>query len=195
MRLVLASTSKYREFLLKKLGQPFTSVAPDVDESPLLYETARKRCKRLSIAKARAVASQFPNSLIIGSDQVAECAGLQLDKPGDYQNCVNQLRFVRGKALTFYTGISLYNTSTHNLQSACEVYTVHLKTYSEQELQNYIRFDKPFDCAGSFKAESLGIALFTHLEGDDPNTLIGLPLIRLVQFLENEGSGVLADPD
>jgi len=192
MRLVLASTSKYRKILLEKLGLTFISASPNVDERRLLHENARDRATRLSTAKALAVAPGFQNSLIVGSDQVAECAGEQIDKPGNYENCVKQLRFIRGKAVTFYTGISLYNTKTHNLQSACEVYEVQLRAYSELELQNYIRIDQPFDCAGSFKAESLGIALFAHLRGDDPNTLIGLPLIRLSRFLENEGTHILS---
>jgi len=191
MSLVLASTSKYRKTLLGKLGQPFVSAAPKVDESRLMNECARDRATRLSVAKALDVAARFPDSLIIGSDQVAECAGVQLDKPGNHENCVKQLRFIRGKVLTLYTGICLYNATTHNLQSACEVYNVHLREYSEQEMQNYILYDQPFDCAGSFKAEGRGIALFIKLHGDDPNTLIGLPLIRLTEFLNNEGLSVL----
>ncbi len=114
-----------------------------------------------------------------------------MDKPGDYATCVEQLQFLRGKSLTLYTGICLYNTDTGDLQSACETYTVHFKKYSDAEMLNYVALDQPYDCAGSFKAECLGIALFTHLHGDDPNTLIGLPLIRLIQFLKNEGLNVL----
>ena len=191
MRLVLASNSKYRENLLKRLGLPFTSRSPDINEVALPNEGASDRATRLSITKAKTVAEHFPNCLIIGSDQVADCDGIQMDKPADYDHCVEQLRFLKGKSLTFYTGICLYNSDTNTLQNSCEVYTVHFRQYSDEELQNYIRLDQPYDCAGSFKVECTGIALFTHLHGDDPNTLIGLPLIRLIQFLANEGISVL----
>ncbi|MBV1906553.1 MAG: Maf family nucleotide pyrophosphatase [Pseudomonadales bacterium] len=194
MHLILASSSTYRAELLQKLRLPFIIDPACIDESSLDYpsETAAAKASRLAIAKAKVVGARHPQSLIIGSDQIAVCDGTQLGKPGDYEASVEQLKLIRGKAVTFQTGICLYNTTNGSVQAACETYSVHLKQLTNYEIEHYVRTDEPFDCAGSFRAESLGIALFDRVSGDDPNTLIGLPIIRLVKFLHTAGVNVLA---
>ena len=187
MQLVLASTSVYRKQLLQKLGLPFDTAAPDVDESPLDDETPQQLVMRLAEAKARAVASQFPNALIIGSDQVAVIDDDILGKPGNFENAVNQLRAAAGKQVDFKTGLCLYNSASGNGQTSCETYSVVFRHLSEEQIKSYVRREQPYDCAGSFKSEGLGIALFERLMGEDPNTLVGLPLIALIRMLEKEG--------
>jgi len=189
--LVLASSSTYRQALLKKLGLPFLRASPDVDETALPGETPLELTARLAIAKARALAPRFPTHLIIGSDQVASIDGKILGKPGSEANACDQLRQASGRRVEFFTGLCLLNSETDAIQMSVERFTVHFRTLTKAQISSYIKKEMPLDCAGSFKSEGLGIALFERLEGDDPNTLIGLPLIRLTQMLEAAGLPVL----
>jgi len=185
--LVLASSSAFRKSVLDKLGLPFVTVAPEVDEQRLGDESATQLVTRLSAAKAHTVAKNHPNALIIGSDQTALLDGQLLGKPGHHENAVKQLENASGKAVTFYTGLCLLNSATHNVQTICETFTVYFRQLSRLQIENYLQKDQPYHSAGSFKSEGYGIALFEKLEGDDPNTLVGLPLIRLIHMLGNEG--------
>jgi septum formation protein len=189
--LVLGSTSPFRKALLEKLGLPFSTVSPEVDESRLADESPEQLVYRLSEAKARAVAGSKPDALIIGSDQVAVIDGEILGKPGSHEKAVEQLRNASGRAVTFLTGLCLLNSKTGGTQTEVVPFTVHFRDLSDEQIENYLRSEKPYNCAGSFKSEALGISLFERLEGEDPNTLIGLPLIRLVRMLENEGVRVI----
>ncbi|MDD2776530.1 MAG: Maf family nucleotide pyrophosphatase [Gallionella sp.] len=184
--LVLASTSIYRAELLKRLRIPFETAAPDVDETPLLNESARDTSLRLAQEKARAVANTHPYALIIGSDQVALLEGQQIGKPLTHDNAVRQLRFMRGKTTCFYTALTLYNSFTGNLQTAVAENYVTLRDLSDAEIEAYLLKEQPYHCAGSAKSEGLGIALMSSMTGDDPNALIGLPLILLIDMLHKE---------
>lgn len=185
--LVLASTSIYRIALLQRLGIPFQTVSPGVDEIPLPRETAQQTSQRLSMEKARAAASSHPDALIIGSDQVALLGNQQLGKPLSHDNAVRQLRALRGQHATFYTALTLLNAHSGGVQTAVAENRVYFRDYSDDEIDAYLRKEQPYDCAGSAKSEGLGIALINRMEGDDPNALIGLPLIQLVTMLKNEG--------
>lgn len=185
--LVLASTSPFRRELLQRLGIPFETAAPNVDESPLENETPQALVARLAEAKARACADQFPDALIIGSDQVAVLDKKILGKPGTHENAVQQLQVVSGRQVEFLTGLCLFNSQTQNTQVSVVPFSVKFRQLNEQQIENYLLREQPYNCAGSFKSEGLGIALFEKLQGDDPNTLIGLPLIELIRMLENEG--------
>ncbi|MBF0218432.1 MAG: septum formation inhibitor Maf [Gammaproteobacteria bacterium] len=185
--LVLASTSPFRREILTKLGLPFTSVAPNVDETSLPGEAAEQLVARLAEAKARAVAASHPNALIIGSDQVAVCQGEIVGKPGDFERARQQLQRLSGEVICFYTGLALCHSALSHCQVEVVPFKVHFRNLSNAQIERYLHTEKPFNCAGSFMSEGLGITLFSRLEGDDPNTLIGLPLIRLVAMLENEG--------
>lgn len=185
--LVLASTSPYRRTLLERLGLPFTIAAPEVDETPLPGESPEALVTRLAEAKARAVAAQAPTALVIGSDQVACINGEILGKPGSRDQAVEQLRAAAGRAVTFHTGLCLLNAATGRVQVLCEPFRVHFRALTAAQIGRYVDAEQPFNCAGSFKSEGLGISLFTRLEGDDPNALVGLPLIRLIAMLETEG--------
>ena len=185
--LVLASTSIYRAELLKRLQIPFETTAPDVDETPLPNESARDTSQRLAQTKARAVANAYPNALIIGSDQVALLEGLQIGKPLTHENAVHQLHTMRGKTTCFYTALVLYNSQTNNMQSAVAENFVTLRNLSDAEIESYLLKEQPYHCAGSAKSEGLGIALMSSMTGDDPNALIGLPLILLINMLRQEG--------
>ena len=184
--LVLASTSIYRSELLKRLQLPFETVAPNVDETPLPDESARATSVRLAQEKARAVASSYPNALIIGSDQVALLEGEQLGKPLTHENAVRQLRAMRGKTTCFYTALTLLNSKTGHLQTEVAENYVTLRDLSDAEIEGYLRKEQPYHCAGSAKSEGLGIALMSQMTGDDPNALIGLPLILLIGMLRRE---------
>ena len=185
-QLVLASTSPYRQEILRKLALPFVTDSPHVDETPLESESPAQLVVRLAELKARAVATRHENSLIIGSDQTATFENHILGKPGDFQNAFAQLSQMSGKSVVFYTGLCLLNTRTQQYQLSCVPFTVHFRKLGADQIQRYLHQEQPFDCAGSFKSEGLGISLFEKLEGDDPNTLIGLPLIELVRMLEQE---------
>jgi len=185
--LVLASTSPYRRALLERLRLPFETAAPRVDERRNSSESPQVLVLRLAEAKARAIAETYRNALIIGSDQVACIGDEVLGKPGDREQAVAQLERASGRTLVFHTGLCLLNTMTGRAQTLVEPYRVHFRALTRQQIEGYLDREQPFDCAGSFKSEGLGIALFERFEGDDPNTLIGLPLIRLITLLESEG--------
>lgn len=186
--LVLASTSPYRKALLEKLGIPFITGSPDIDETPVPGEQPQALVMRLAREKARALASMHPDSLIIGSDQVCVLDGEITGKPHHYDAAFTQLRKASGQCITFYTGLCLYNSATGSDHTLCEPYSVHFRTLDDDEIRAYLLAETPYQCAGSFKSEGLGIALFKKLQGDDPNTLVGLPLIRLTQLLIQAGS-------
>lgn len=185
--LVLASRSRFRRSLLERLGIGFTAMAPEVDETPMPGESPSDLVLRLAEEKARAGGVSCPDSLVIGSDQVACIDGEVLGKPGGHARAIAQLTRCAGRAVVFYTGLCLLNGITGRAQTHCEPFRVHFRALSHRQIAGYVDRERPFDCAGSFKAEGLGIALFERLEGDDPNALIGLPLIRLVSMLEAEG--------
>lgn len=189
-KIVLASTSAFRQEILRKLNIDFDTCAPDVDEQILDNETPQQLVSRLSEAKAKAVSKQYPNALIIGSDQVAVIENEILGKPLNHDNAKQQLARASGKKVTFYTGLCLYNSDTHKTQVCCVPFNVYFRQLSEEQIENYLQSDKPYNCAGSFKSEGLGISLFEKLEGEDPNTLIGLPLIELIRLLANEGVNI-----
>lgn len=191
VKLVLASTSPYRRELLSRLGVPFEVAAPDVDETPLAGESPDDTAQRLSVLKARAVAERFPDALIIGSDQVALLEGRQLGKPGTHDKAVAQLKAMRGKTLEFHTALTLYNARTGSTQTANVPVRLVMRDYSDAQIEAYLKKDQPYNCCGSARSESLGIALIARYETEDPNALVGLPLIRLTEMLANEGLDVL----
>lgn len=190
-KLILASTSPFRKELLEKLNLVFDTAKPDVDETALPEETAIALVERLAIAKAQAIAPEFSDALIIGSDQVCVNQGQILGKPGNVANAFQQLKAASGKRITFYTGLALLNTRTGTVQSLVEPYAVQFRVLSDQMINSYLEKEQPFNCAGSFKSEGYGIALFESLEGKDPNSLIGLPLISLIKMLEKENFTVI----
>src|SRR5712692_4834474 len=190
-KLILASSSPYRKALLQKLGLLFETIAPAVDEAPFPNELPETLVKRLAIAKARAVAENQTNALIIGADQVAVYAGKIIGKPGTHEKAVQQLRAVSGSAIILYTGLALINSNTGRIQIEVVPFRVVFRQLTDTQIENYLRKEQPYDCAGSVKSEGLGIALLERMEGEDPNTLIGLPLIHLVRMLETEGVTVV----
>lgn len=189
--LVLASTSIYRAQLLSILQIPFETTAPNVDETPLAGENAKQTAERLSRLKAQAVSKNFPTALIIGSDQVALLEGQQLGKPYTHDNAVQQLRAMRGKTVDFYTALTLYNAKNNTIQTEIDETKVSFRQSSDEEIERYLIKEQPYHCAGSAKSEGLGIALISRIEGNDPNALIGLPLIKLVSMLKREGVSIL----
>ena len=189
--LVLGSTSPFRRELLGKLGIAFEVASPDIDERQQENETPEALVRRLSREKALAVARTFPRHLIIASDQVAVIDGHILGKPGTHENATRQLQSASGKTVEFLTGLCLYNSKSEHLQLDVVPFRVVFRKLDDAEIEHYLQREKPYNCAGSFKSEGLGIALFQRLEGDDPNSLIGLPLIRLIDMLKAEGLQVL----
>lgn len=189
--LVLASTSSYRSELLARLRIPFLTAAPDVDETPLPGESAKQTSWRLSRAKAQAVAAHFPDALIIGSDQVALLGNQQLGKPLTHDNAVQQLRAMRGQTVNFYTALTLFNVHTGDIQTDVAINRVSYRKLTDAQIENYLRVEQPYHCAGSAKSEGLGIALISSMEGEDPNALVGLPLILLVNMLLRQGMKIL----
>ena len=190
-RIVLASTSPYRRALLARLGLPFEVMAPGVNEAALPGEAARKTALRLAQAKARAAAPSFPQSLVIGSDQVAELDGTCLGKPGNHENAVAQLKDMRGKTVLFHTALALLNTASGFMHTAEVPTAVQFRNYDEREIRRYLERERPYDCAGSAKIEGLGIVLVERVTGDDPSALIGLPLIQLTAMLRKEGVAIV----
>lgn len=186
-QLILASTSRYRKALLEKLALPFECAAPEVDESPLPGEPAEALVARLALAKASAIADRFDQGLIIGSDQVCVCDGQILGKPGTVEKAVAQLMAAQGRSVTFYTGLCVLDAASGRAEQLVEPFTVHFRTLDEAALRRYVEAELPLDCAGSFKCEGMGIVLFKGLEGRDPNALIGLPLIGLIELLARHG--------
>ena len=185
--LLLASSSVYRRDLLARLRLPFNCSSPNIDESHRSGESALELVKRLSLEKARALADSHPQHLIIGSDQVAVLNGEIIGKPHTFDKARQQLLNASGASVTFLTGLTLLNSQTGNYQTDCIPFTVHMRTLSPEQIERYLHAEQPYDCAGSFKAEGLGVSLFQRTEGDDATSLVGLPLIRLVDMLLAEG--------
>jgi septum formation protein len=188
-KLVLASGSRYRKALLQRLGLPFEVVSPEADESPLQGEAPAVTAERLSQAKARAAGAA--DALVIGSDQVAECDGQRIGKPGGHEAAVRQLQLLSGKVVDFHTGVCLLDASTDRAQSRVVRCRVVFRRLNDAQIETYLRREQPYDCAGSAKAEGLGIAIIARIETDDPTSLIGLPLIALCEMLERAGVSVL----
>ena len=184
--LVLGSSSVFRSAILAKLTLPFDTCSPDIDESSLPDEDPDALVRRLALLKAEAVAKKFPNSLIIAGDQVSVLHGKINGKPGSREKAIQQLQESSDQVVSFHTSLCLYDAQKKDYQLIVEPYRVHFRSLSLQAIENYIDKELPLNCAGSFKSEGLGIALFKRLEGDDPNTLIGLPLIRLVEMLNKK---------
>lgn len=185
--LLLASSSPYRRELLARLRVPFTCYAPDIDENRRPEEPAIELVQRLAREKAQALANSYPDHLIIGSDQVAVLNGQILGKPHTFERALEQLSAASGASVTFLTGLALLNSRTGHCQVDCVPFTVHMRDLDQASLERYLRAEQPYDCAGSFKAEGLGVSLFRSTEGSDATSLIGLPLIRLIDMLLVEG--------
>lgn len=187
--LILASTSPFRKALLAQLQLPFRTASPEVDETPKANETTEQIVLRLAIAKAQVIADKNPSSIVIGSDQLACCDGMILGKPHTHDKAIQQLTTMAGKRVTFYTGLCvILGDQVHSL---VEPFHVHMRPLSQGEIEHYLNKEKPYNCAGSFKSEGLGISLFERLEGKDPNALIGLPLISLIDILNQLDAGPL----
>jgi septum formation protein len=189
--LILASSSIYRQELLKRLRLPFTVVSPDIDESAIFGETPPETALRLAEQKTRALVDQFPDALIIGSDQVAVLNNAAIGKPGNHANAMLQLAEASGNTMYFYTGLCLLNSNTGQAQTKIATNEVKFRKLNSPQIERYLLAEKPYDCAGSAKSEGLGIALIEHIHGDDANALIGLPLIELTTMLIRAGVQVL----
>lgn len=189
--LILGSTSRYRKELLARLGIPFEVAAPEVDETPQTNETPKDLAMRLAFAKARAVASKYPDAVVIGSDQVADLEGLALGKPGNHANAVKQLQRMRGKTVIFQTALSVICLATGFEQTDLAAVKVTFRDLTDAEIESYLQAEEPYDCAGSAKSEGLGIVLLAAIENDDPTALVGLPLIRTCHMLRAAGVRLL----
>ena len=191
-RLVLASTSRYRRELLERLRLPFDVEAPGVDEQPHAGEAPAETAARLALAKAEAVAARHRDAVVIGSDQVAELDGRGIGKPGDHERATAQLRAMRGRTVVFQTAVAVVCAATRFAASALVPVAVRMRVLSDAEIEHYLRAETPYDCAGSAKIETLGIALVESVGGDDPTALVGLPLIRTCELLRGAGIDPLA---
>lgn len=191
MNLILASSSIYRKELLERLQLPFRIEVPNVDETPLPNETPDQTALRLAQEKARIVGETHKNSFIIGCDQVATLDNLQLGKPMTHDNATKQLQLMRGRVVTFHSALCLFNSSSQHMQAEVVRYAVKFRQLSDAQIENYLLKEQPYHCAGSAKSEGLGIALIEWMRGDDPNALIGLPLIALIRMLTNAGMEVI----
>ena len=191
--LILASTSRYRHELLSRLRLPFEVLAPEVDESALSGETPAALAQRLALSKARAVAGRRPEAVVIGSDQVAELDGQALGKPGTHERAVQQLRRMRGRKVLFHTAVAVLRAESGFEQSALSSVAVSFRALGDDEIEDYLRTEQPYDCAGSAKCETLGIALLERIDSDDPTALVGLPLIRTCELLRRAGIDPLRD--
>ena len=189
--LILASSSKYRRELLHKLQIPFNSVSPKVDETAQINEKPHETALRLAQDKAKKIGKKHPHALVIGCDQVATLDGVELGKPGNHQNATKQLQMMRGREVTFHSALCLYNTATGNMQAEVVPYLVRFRQLSDAQIDSYLTKEQPYHCAGSAKSEGLGITLIERMIGEDPNALIGLPLIKLITMLQNEGVHIL----
>ena len=189
--IVLASASRYRRELLQRFGLPFESIAAAVDESEIAGESARDTALRLAILKARTVAPRFPGAIIIGSDQVASCEGARIGKPGNHANAVKQLEFMSGKTVQFDTALAVLDAATDEIRSRVVPCRVTFRPLTRAIIEAYLEREQPYDCAGSAKAEGLGIALIARIQTDDPTSLIGLPLIALAELLAAAGIPVV----
>ncbi|MEE9330748.1 MAG: Maf family nucleotide pyrophosphatase [Methylophilaceae bacterium] len=189
--LILASSSAYRRELLQRLQIPFNTVSPHVDETALENEKPQEIALRLSQEKARKVGAEYPHALIIGCDQVATLDGEQLGKPLNHSNATKQLRKMRGKEVTFHSALCLFNADSGNMQAQVVPNLVKFRQLSDEQIESYLNKEQPYHCAGSAKSEGLGIALIARMIGEDPNALIGLPLIKLISMLQNENINVI----
>ena len=185
--IVLASSSPYRQQILERSGFIFESCSPDIDETPEINESASALVERLSLLKAQAIAGKYPDSLIIGSDQISAHNGEIFGKPSNRNDAVRQLTLASGNVVILYTGLTLLNSKTGTRQSTVDTYEVVTRELSIERIRRYVDTEKPYDCCGSLKVEGSGICLLKKLTGTDPNTLMGLPLLRLIDMLENEG--------
>ncbi|NRB57970.1 MAG: septum formation inhibitor Maf [Salinicola sp.] len=192
-RLVLASSSRYRRQLLDRLEIPYQWTAPDIDESRREGEDAVTLAHRLALSKAQAVAADYPAHLVIGSDQLALFDGDILGKPGDFDTACANLRRFSGRKVSLMTGLALIDTRAGHHRVVHDTYHVWFRALSDEEIEGYVSRDQPYDSSGSFRMEGLGIALFERFEGDDPNTLIGLPLIKLCELLREAGVNPLGN--
>ncbi len=190
-KLILGSSSIFRKELLQRLQIPFETMSPNIDEVSLEHETSEETALRLAAAKARMVATRYPHALIIGSDQVAVLGNERLGKPLNHANATAQLRLIQGKEVFFHTAICLFNSATDRLQTRLVSYRVKFRSLTPQQIEGYLQKEQPYHCAGSAKSEGLGIALIERMTGDDPNALIGLPLIALIDMLGNEDVRVI----
>lgn len=186
-QITLASSSIYRQQLLAKLGLSFNCISPNIDESALADEAVADMVMRLSLAKAEAIAQQHPNAIIIASDQSASLNNTAIGKAGNFDKALKQLKSFQGNVIDFYTGLVVYNPINQQYLTALDTTKVHFRNLNDQQLTNYLLAETPYDCAGSFKSEGLGIVLFNKIETQDPNSLIGLPLIQLVTLLAQAG--------
>jgi septum formation protein len=185
--LILASTSRYRRELLERLRLPFVAISPEVDETPLPGERPADLALRLAMAKARAVSAQHPDAVVIGSDQVADVDGQAVGKPGNHASATAQLRRMSGRSITFQTAVAVVRASTGFAQSALAPVAVMFRDLSNAQIEHYLALEQPYDCAGSAKCETLGIALLQAIHSDDPTALIGLPLIRTSAMIREAG--------
>jgi septum formation protein len=185
--LILASTSRYRRELLQRLRLPFSVVAPEVDETPRAGEAPAALAQRLALAKAEAVAARHPGAVVIGSDQVADLAGEPIGKPGTHERAVQQLQRLRGHWVVFQTALAVVRLERGFSQAALAPVRVRFRDLRDAEIERYLRLEQPYDCAGSAKCETLGIALLASIESDDPTALVGLPLIRTAELLRRAG--------
>ncbi|MCY7314838.1 MAG: Maf family nucleotide pyrophosphatase [Rubrivivax sp.] len=186
-RLILASTSRYRSELLQRLRLPFDVIAPEVDETPQPGEAPVALALRLAVAKARAVAALYGDAVVIGSDQVADLHGEPIGKPGSHDSAVLQLQRLRGQRVVFQTAVAVVHADANFARQRLVPVTVQFRNLSDREIEHYLRTEQPYDCAGSAKCETLGIALLDAIHSDDPTALIGLPLIHTCQLLREAG--------
>lgn len=191
MKLILASSSIYRRELLTRLQLPFTCISPEVDETPFANELPQETALRLAQEKAKKIGAQYNDALIIGCDQVATLDNQHLGKPLNHENATKQLRLMRGRQVTFHSALCLYNPQTQRMQAEVVPYVVQFRNLSDAQIENYLSKEQPYHCAGSAKSEGLGIAIIEKMTGDDPNALIGLPLIALINMLSQEGCAVI----
>ena len=189
--IILASSSEYRRQLLQKLLIPFNSISPKIDETALDGERPHQTALRLAQEKAQKIGAEYPHALVIGCDQVATLDGIELGKPMNHQNATKQLQMMRGREVTFHSALCLYNAATGNMQAEVVPYLVRFRQLTDAQIENYLNKEQPYQCAGSAKSEGLGIALMERMIGEDPNALIGLPLIKLITMLQNEGVDVI----
>lgn len=191
LKLILASSSIYRRELLTRLQLPFSCISPEVDETPLASELPQHTALRLAQAKAKKVAASHADALIIGCDQVATLDNQQLGKPLTHENATRQLRLMRGREVIFHSALCLFNAETQHMQAEVVPYLVKFRNLTDVQIESYLSKEQPYHCAGSAKSEGLGIAIIEKMTGDDPNALIGLPLIALINMLNNEGFSVI----
>lgn len=191
LKLILASSSIYRRELLTRLQVPFSCISPEVDETPLANELPQHTALRLAQAKAKKIGASHADALIIGCDQVATLDNQQLGKPLTHENATRQLRLMRGREVTFHSALCLYNAQTQTMQAEVVPYLVKFRDLSDTQIESYLNKEQPYHCAGSAKSEGLGIAIIEKMTGDDPNALIGLPLIALINMLNKEGLSVI----